>query len=679
SHTLSDIIHEFFTTIGKNLDHVDQFDPVTEHSAFARNQNTRLPLIQGPMANISDNPDFAAQVLEAGALPFFAVGSLPASLADDMLSRGHAKVPNCGAGLVGIEAFNPMVHKHLDMVKKYKIPWALFAGGIPSQVRDLEAAGTKTYLHTPSVPMMENAIKSGCVRFIFEGGEAGGHVGFLSSLVLWEAAIEKLVAKNQDLSKLSLVFAGGISTCFASFFISGMTSFLAAKGACIGMQVGTAYLFSKEIVDTKSVTKQYQDIIIEKDETVVIGKSLGLASRTAPTEFAKMMKELEESMIRENVSLDQRKRAFEKKNIGSLLIGAKGFLPDFKRPGKEYYTWFKEEEHREKGNFLVGDSLAFFKNNVTIQQIHDTYFTAKSLLFHHLNQLEIFSGSHNKIQDEIAVVGMGCTLPDADTPEDFWENILDKRYSIKQMPDDRFDHALYYSPDRNAEDKTYTTLAGFVDHFAFDFERFGYAPDKAKRLSRSQQMVLATAYKAVESAALLDENDHLICEDSQKTAVVIATCLSNELGNDLQLKYWFPQLVSMMEKTPAYAALSEEDKQHIRQALQDNLEGENKGYDPVHGMLLNIEASRIARHLGIRGANYVVDAACASSVTAVDAAVGELLSGEHDQVIVGGVNTHLAPESFIGFAKMGTLSAKGSYPFDQRADGFILGEGSVVF
>jgi acyl transferase domain-containing protein/NAD(P)H-dependent flavin oxidoreductase YrpB (nitropropane dioxygenase family)/acyl carrier protein len=679
SHTLSDMIQHFFTAMGKNLDYVDQFDPITENSPFARNQNTRLPLIQGPMANISDNPDFAAKVLEAGALPFFAVGSLPVSLADDMLSRGKEKVPNCGAGLVGIEAFNPMVHKHLDMVKKYKIPYALFAGGIPSQVRDLEAAGTKTYLHTPSVSMMENALKSGCIRFIFEGGEAGGHVGFLSSLVLWEAAIERLVAKNQDLSRLSLVFAGGISTCFASFFISGMTSFLAAKGACIGLQVGTAYLFSKEIVDTKSVTKQYQDIIVEKNETVVIGKSLGLASRTAPTRFAKMMKELEDTMIRENISLDQRKRSFEKKNIGSLLIGAKGFLPDFKRPGKEHYTWFKDEDHREKGNFLVGDSLAFFTDSITIKEIHDTYFTAKSRLFHHVNQLEIFSGTKNRINDEIAVVGIGCTLPDADTPDQLWENILDKRYSIKKMPDDRFDHKLYYSPDRGAEDKTYTTLAGFVDHFSFDYERFGYAPDKAKRLSRSQQMVLETAYKAVESAGLLDENDKLICEDPQKTAVVIATCLSNELGNTLQLKYWFPQLVSMMEKTPAYAALSEEDKQHIRQALQDGLEGENKGYDPVHGMLLNIEASRIARHLGVRGANYVVDAACASSVTAVEAAVGELLSGEHDQVIVGGVNTHLAPESFIGFAKMGTLSAKGSYPFDQRADGFILGEGSVIF
>jgi NAD(P)H-dependent flavin oxidoreductase YrpB (nitropropane dioxygenase family) len=293
SSNLSDMIHQFFTTLGAHLDCVDRFDPVIEHSPFARNQNTRLPLIQGPMANISDNPEFAAQVLAAGALPFFAVGSLPASLADKMLSKGKERVPNCGAGLVGIEAFNPMVHKHLDMVKKYQIPFALFAGGIPSQVRDLEAAGTKTYLHTPSVPMMENALKSGCVRFIFEGGEAGGHVGFLSSLVLWEAAIEKLVSRNQDLSKLSLVFAGGISTCFASFFISGMTSFLAQKGACIGLQVGTAYLFSREIVDTQSMTKQYQEIILEKEETVVIGKSLGLASRTAPTPFAKMMKELE--------------------------------------------------------------------------------------------------------------------------------------------------------------------------------------------------------------------------------------------------------------------------------------------------------------------------------------------------------------------------------------------------
>ncbi|MBA3009918.1 MAG: acyltransferase domain-containing protein [Desulfobacula sp.] len=679
STCLATMIASFFTGIGENLDFVDQHDPVVPDSAFAKDQNTRFPLIQGPMANISDNAQFAGMVLEAGALPFFAVGSLPSTLADEMIKKGAEKISNFGAGLVGIEAFNPMVHKHLDMIKKYKVPYALFAGGIPSQVVELEKAGTKTYLHTPSVSMMENALDAGCRRFIFEGGEAGGHVGSLSSMVLWEVAISKLISTSRDLSDLYLVFAGGITTAFASFFISGMASFLAARGAKIGLQVGTAYLFSREIVDTKAVKKQYQDIIIEKDETVVIGRSLGLASRTAPTPFAREMVEHEARMIRNNEGLTQRKRSFEKRNIGSLLIGAKGFLPDFKRPGQEHYTWFEDGEHREKGNFLVGDSLAFFKGQVSIKEIHDQYFDSKSRLFAHLNQLEIFSSPKNKIKDEIAVVGLGCTLPHADTPEMLWENILNKKYSISEMPETRFDRALYYNPDRKVQDTTYTILAGHVDDFEFDSERFGYTEGKDNRLSRSQKMVLSTAYKAVESAGLLGADDQFVCQDPQRTAVIIATCLSNELGNDIQLKYWYPEVLSMLEKTPKYAGLADKDKEKIKQALLEGMEGENKGYDPVHGILLNIEASRIARHLGARGVNYIVDAACASSVTAIEAAAGELLSGDHDQVIVGGVNTHLAPESFIGFAKMGTLSEKGSYPFDSRADGFVLGEGSVVF
>jgi acyl transferase domain-containing protein/NAD(P)H-dependent flavin oxidoreductase YrpB (nitropropane dioxygenase family)/acyl carrier protein/NAD(P)-dependent dehydrogenase (short-subunit alcohol dehydrogenase family) len=679
STSIKEIIPAFFKTIGEHLDQIDDHDPVQPDSAFAKDQGTRFPLIQGPMANISDNCDFANHVLSAGALPFLAVGSLPASLADNMLGDAAKKVERFGAGLVGIEAFNPMVQKHLDMVKKYKLPYALFAGGIPSQVMELEKEGTKTYLHTPSVSMMENAIKNGCKRFIFEGGEAGGHVGMLSSMVLWEDTIATLVNKDYDLSDLYLVFAGGISTCFASYFISGMTSFLAARGAKIGIQVGTAYLFADEIVDTQAMKKQYRDIIIRENKTVVIGKTLGLASRTAPTEFARRMVKGEYEGIKSGENLEKRKRDFEKNQIGSLLIGAKGFLPDFKRPGEEHYTWFEDEEHAQKGNFLVGDSLAFFDHGVTIKKIHATYFQNKNRLYANLNALELFSNPENKINDEIAIVGMGCTLPDADDPDQLWENILAKKYSIREMPEDRFDRKLYYDKDRSAEDKTYTIFAGHVEHFKFDNERFGYTDEKARRLSRSQQMVLQTAYKAVENAGLIGEDNRLMTDDPSKTAVIIATCLSNELGNALQFKYWYPEIVSMMENTEEYHALTQSEQETVKQTLLEGMEGDCPGYDPVHGILLNIEASRIAHHLGARGANYVVDAACASSVTALKAAAGELLSGEHDQVIVGGVNTHLAPESFIGFSNMGTLSAQGSYPFDERADGFILGEGSVVF
>ena len=678
--TLKEMISLFFKGIGKNLSYIDQYDPLVKESELAKIHGTKYPIVQGPMANISDNSKFASEVAKAGALPFLAVGSLPENLANDMLKDGAENLDRFGAGLVGIEAFNPAVDSHIKMIKDYKVPFALFAGGIPSQIIDLEKAGTKTYLHAPSVSMLRNGIKSGCKRFIFEGGEAGGHVGALSSLVLWEATAFHMVEEEKyDLSDMSLLFAGGISTCYSAFFISGLTSVLAAKGAKIGVQVGTAYLFTKEIIATNSLQQQYQQIISDNNETVVVGETVGLLSRTAPTGFAKMMLKLEQDLIKETGSLEDRKRTFEKKNIGSLLIGAKGFLPDFKNPGEENYTYFEAEEHKEKGNFLVGDSLAFFKDQLTINDIHTRYVDNKQVLIQNLNQLEIFSSEKNKINDEIAVIGMACTLPDADSPEQLWENILSKKYSISEISESRIDRELYYDSDKSAQDKSYTLLAGCIDDYKFDGTRFGYPDDKAAKMSKSQQMILDTAYKAVENAGYLGENDQIICNDPARTAVIIATCLGNELGNDLLFKYYFPEVFSWIKETDEYKDLTEKQKSELKDAVQKGFEGNNPGYDPVHGLLLNIEASRIAKHMGIRGLNYVIDAACASSCAAIDAAAGELLSGEHDQVIVGGVNTHLSPETFIGFSKMGTLSATGSFPFDERADGFILGEGAVVF
>ena len=200
-------------------------------SALARSHGTRYPIIQGPMANVSDTPEFSLKVLEAGGLPFLALASLPADLAETILAGGKEKLPCFGAGLIGIETFNQTIDQHLDLVQQYKVPFALFAGGIPSQIKTLEAVGTKAYLHTPSMTMLENAIANGCRRFIFEGGEAGGHVGDLTSLVLWEAALEKLMDLPEgQLADKSIVFAGGIGTRRASCFISGIASVLAGRG-----------------------------------------------------------------------------------------------------------------------------------------------------------------------------------------------------------------------------------------------------------------------------------------------------------------------------------------------------------------------------------------------------------------------------------------------------------------
>jgi hypothetical protein len=130
--TVKDMLHGLFTHIGAQLQAVDAHDPMRAESALAREHGTRYPIIQGPMANVSDNADFAAAVFAGGGLPFFALGNLPADLADDMLAAGKKKVERFGAGMIGIEAFNQTITEHLASVKKYETPFALFAGGIPS-------------------------------------------------------------------------------------------------------------------------------------------------------------------------------------------------------------------------------------------------------------------------------------------------------------------------------------------------------------------------------------------------------------------------------------------------------------------------------------------------------------------------------------------------------------------
>ena len=97
------------------------------------------------------------------------------------------------------------------------------------------------------------------------------------------------------------------------------------------------------------------------------------------------------------------------------------------------------------------------------------------------------------------------------------------------------------------------------------------------------------------------------------------------------------------------------------------------------GELANIVSGRVANLLNLRGPNFITDAACAASLAAIDAAV-ELLSEHHcDAIISGGVDRNMGAASFVKFCKIGALSATGTRPFGDGADGFVMGEGSAAF
>ncbi|MHA1244488.1 MAG: beta-ketoacyl synthase N-terminal-like domain-containing protein [Candidatus Heimdallarchaeota archaeon] len=94
------------------------------------------------------------------------------------------------------------------------------------------------------------------------------------------------------------------------------------------------------------------------------------------------------------------------------------------------------------------------------------------------------------------------------------------------------------------------------------------------------------------------------------------------------------------------------------------------------GELSNVIAGRVANVFNLRGKNMTCDAACASSLAALNIATKGLLDKEYDVALCGGVDCSLAPNTFVKFSKIGALAATGSYPFDARAEGFVMGEGA---
>ena len=101
--------------------------------------------------------------------------------------------------------------------------------------------------------------------------------------------------------------------------------------------------------------------------------------------------------------------------------------------------------------------------------------------------------------------------------------------------------------------------------------------------------------------------------------------------------------------------------------------------DTMPGELSNCIAGRIANLYNFHGANYVTDAACASALAAMSAAVDGLAAGHFDTVLTGGLDRNMGPTSFVKFCKIGALSATGTRPYADGADGFVMGEGAAFF
>src|SRR5207248_7630800 len=157
--------------------------------------------------------------------------------------------------------------------------------------------------------------------------------------------------------------------------------------------------------------------------------------------------------------------------------------------------------------------------------------------------------------------------------------------------------------------------------------------------------------------------------DRSRTGVILGVAGAQKLGAPFISRLQYPVWEKVLR-----ASGPEPDVHQVTEKLTAAYIPWNENALP--GGLSNVVAGRVANRLDLGGINCVVDAACASSLAAVNMAVSELVAGNADMMISGGVETDNSIVAFVSFSKTPTLSKLGTIrPFDENADGMLLGEG----
>ncbi|MEL6553183.1 MAG: type I polyketide synthase [Cyanobacteria bacterium J06621_11] len=240
--------------------------------------------------------------------------------------------------------------------------------------------------------------------------------------------------------------------------------------------------------------------------------------------------------------------------------------------------------------------------------------------------------------EPIAIIGIGCRFPGANSPDAFWQLLETGQQAIREIPNNRWEPDHFYHPDPATAGKTTARKGGFIDDVSgFDAAFFGISPQEARHIDPQQRLFLEVAWEALENAAIPP-----LSLGGSHTGVFTGLC------------------------TIDYHRLLYKDFGCI---------GPHSGT----GTTMSITANRLSYLLNLRGPSMAVDAACSSSLISAHLACQSLRAKESNLCIVGGVNLILSPDSMISSSQTGLLSTKGECrPFDANADGYVRGEGCGV-
>lgn len=226
--------------------------------------------------------------------------------------------------------------------------------------------------------------------------------------------------------------------------------------------------------------------------------------------------------------------------------------------------------------------------------------------------------------DQIAIIGLAGSYPQAPTLEQLWQNLAEGRDCIEEVPSTRWSLEDYYDPDperARQTGKSYGKWGGFIDGlYAFDPRFFKLSPREAEYMNPKDRLFLQTAWHVLEDAG-------------------------------------YPPQQLAQERVGVFAGVT------------------RAGVDLQQSSAFSV-ANRVSYTFDFHGPSMTIDTACSSSLVAIHEACRNIHAGECSVAIAGGVHAFLHPTHFVALSHAQMLSPDGKCKtFGAQADGMVPGEG----
>ena len=648
-----------------------------DNSPTAREWGTRYPFIQGAMTWITDVPEFALAVAEAGGLPTLALGMMDGEMLTQRLGR-LKDLMGSRPYAVNFLALPENPHRELQLawIKEHRPRFVVIAAGDPVYARKLRQEGLEVMYLAPNEALLRLACQADVRYLILEGQEAGGHVGFHSTLTLAQIALELKRREPDLLAGRRLILAGGI--------YNRETAALAAMLGADAIQLGTAYLATREIVETGALNSLYQQQILAAPpgDTVITGETVGLRVRSLRSPKIKAIMQRQQELARGSQDEAEVRKAIEALAAGSFLIAARGLKHPEGPQLDESTCW-------EQGQFLSGACAGGLTRVQTVRELHQELAAGRypavagvvspeqvhppSPGVRHGASLVRAGG-----RERLAVTGMSLVNSLGNSPEEVWAGCLASKSGIVPVPPAKWDHSRYYDPRPRTSGKTYCQVGAF-QNIAISRKDLEISPQDFRTMTSATRLTLWMAAQAIERSGLLSSSiprERIAILTSQNSGEAAATL------SDLIICGQMEEILEAVGRVAQFPP-------SLRQALAQEISNGRLTIDDTTllGRLNCTAGGFISNKYGFTGPSFAVSAACATSLVALYSAFQMIHNGVIDAAVVGGGEENLTPMHFLEFSALGALAGlsgrevplgESSRPFDLTRDGMVLGEGGAM-